>query len=322
MGRERSLATPRLAAEVVRAAVRLLPQTGWQSFRATGPTHIEYRRTRPGAHSIASDTREIDFHYSLPAEYFTRILGSSMTYSCGIFPSASSSLEEAQATKHSLILRKLGVTSESTLLDVGCGWGGLLAHADRTTGCRAIGVTASKGQYDHLRARVASDRIRVLHGDYRQHLPAAGITCAASVGMYEHVGVEQSLRFFRLIRDTLPPGGLFLNQAIVRTKGSARFRKNGFVQRYIFPNAHVLSLSRQVRDIEKAGLSVLSVETFGAHYATTLARWSENLRANWDECARLVGEPVVRAWLMYLEGSRHRFETGVVDLAQVLVHRR
>jgi len=319
---ERKLVNSRLAVEVVGSALRLLPQVGLKVIRATGPTDTEYSRFRPGTHSIASDLREIDFHYSLPPDYYSRILGPSMTYSCAVFPDNKSTLEQAQNNKHKIIANKLRLSPESSVLDIGCGWGGFLEYVNREIGCPTVGITASQGQYNYLNNQ--KDRIGglILHGDYRQHLPTANVSHAVSIGMYEHVGAKNSLEFFSCVNSTLPSHGLFLNQAIVRSRGNAQFRKNGFIQRYIFPNAHVLSLSRQLLDIEKAGFSVISIETFGSHYADTLTMWNANLRKNWDDCVKLVGEATARAWIMYLEGSRFRFEAGIVDLAQVLVQKQ
>lgn len=321
---ENVIGGPKLAVAVIQSACRILSHIGTKPIRSAGPTNAEYRKLRPGAHTISSDMQEIDFHYSLPDMYYSLILGSSMTYSCGIYPQASSPLQEAQANKHAIIARKLEISDSSNVLDIGCGWGGFIAHLDENFRCTSTGITASSGQYTYIKRRYGSHeagRHRVLHGDYRKLLPISGITCIASVGMYEHVGINQSSEYFDRIRHTLPPGGLLLNQAIVRTRGDARFKSNGFIQRYIFPNAHVLSLSRQLQDIERAGLSVISIETFGEHYARTLSDWRSNLQSNWEKCIGLVGEQTVRAWLMYLEGSKDRFENRVVDLAQVLVRR-
>ena len=320
-GLENALTSPKLAMRLVETALRLLPKTGPGVLGQTGPTSIEFRG-RPGRHSVKADQREIDFHYSLPARYYSHVLGSSMTYSCGIFPNAVATLDQAQSNKHSIVERKLGLTTDSLLLDVGCGWGGLLAHAASHVGCRTIGVTASSGQYTFLASRVDGRRTMILYGDYRDVLPVRGVTSVASIGMYEHVGAAQSLEFFRRIRRTLPAGGRFLNQAIVHCTKSSKFRRNGFTQRYIFPNAHVLSLSHQLRDIQRAGMSVLAVETYGSHYASTLAHWRSNLEVNWHDCVALVGEPTARAWRLYLAGAMNRFESGVVDVAQVLIEKR
>jgi cyclopropane-fatty-acyl-phospholipid synthase len=176
-------------------------------------------------------------------------------------------------------------------------------------------------QSEAARARL-DDRIAIYHGDYRQVLPRPA-THVVSIGMYEHVGVKQSPVFFNLVRDSLPPGGRYLNQAIVRReRWRSRFRRNSFAQRYIFPNAQLRPISAQLKDLDRAGFRVLDVETFGPSYARTLRAWSRNLEDMRPACASLVGEPRVRAWEMYLAGARARFEQGHLDLAQVLAERR
>nr|WP_269204469.1 cyclopropane-fatty-acyl-phospholipid synthase family protein [Motilibacter deserti] len=321
MPREHVLRSPRLAVALVSTATHVVKAEGLGVLRATGAAPNEYKSARPGTHSIEADASELDFHYGMSPEFYRRVLGASMTYSCAIFPTEDASLEQAQDFKHSLVAAKLELDASSHVLDLGCGWGGFLEYVSRTVDCSSSGVTASATQYRHLQGSLDSESARILFGDYRRVLPLEGVTCGTSIGMYEHVGRRNSLQFFELVRQTLPPRGLFLNQSIVRRTGSEKFRRNGFTERFIFPNGHVFSLSEQIRDIERAGMRVLHVETFGEHYARTLSHWRKNLEMNWKECVRLAGEPTVRAWRMYLEGAKYRFDTGVADLAQVLIQR-
>ncbi len=315
---ERIARAPRLAAALLTTGLRVLLATGFRKVFATGPAKTEFRGQRPGRHSVDSDRAEIDFHYSLPPEFYTSVLGPSMTYSCAIFPEHHDSLEVAQGNKHALIERKLELTASDVLLDIGCGWGGLLNHAKHHIGCAVVGVTTARGQFEFLQD-FASAGIQVHLSDYRRMPPVDGVTKVASVGMYEHVGRENSPEFFRCVYDVLPPGGLFLNQSITRLRGDENFRRGGFIERYIFPNANVLPLDVQLADARAAGFTVCSVEHFGEHYTRTLKAWRQNLRNHWDECREIVDETILRAWLIYLSGSIARFQNRVVDLAQVLV---
>jgi cyclopropane-fatty-acyl-phospholipid synthase len=307
----------RLARALVTTGLRVLRTTGIGKVFATGPAATEFRGHQPGTHSMESDRQEIDFHYSLPPEFYVRVLGPSMTYSCAIFPTNHDVLEIAQSNKHALIERKLALTESDVLVDIGCGWGGLLNHAKHNIGCEVVGITAARGQFEFLQEFQPAG-IQVHLSDYRQMPQIDGVTKVASVGMYEHVGRANSPEFFRRVWDLLPTGGLFLNQSIVRRRGNENFRRGGFIERYIFPNANVLPLEVQLTDMRDTGFVVLSVEHFGEHYVRTLKAWRQNLRNHWDECREIVNESILRAWLIYLSGSITRFQNGVVDLAQVL----
>jgi cyclopropane-fatty-acyl-phospholipid synthase len=315
---EQILFKPKLVLDVLVAALLMAPKLGLSELAAARhPTDIEYRGLRPGSHSISQDTKAAEFHYGLSSDFYRLLLGPSMTYSCAVFGAdGADSLDRAQARKHDIIARKLGLVEGATLLDVGCGWGSLLEHMSRKYGVRGIGITASAAQWRF--AKTGTGDVEILPGDYRDILPRTA-TAAVSVGMYEHVGEKHSPYFFELIRRSLPAGSRYLNQAIVRKEAHRRkFRTNGFVQRYIFPNAQLLPLSRQLRDLDLAGFRVLSVETFANDYVRTLRCWLNNLMASWGECTDLVGEPRVRAWRIYLEGALARFEQGDIDVAQVL----
>jgi len=324
--RESALRDPATIAAVAFATLRIAPTLRYRDFKAAGPTSIEYRGLHPGLHSIASDIRETDYHYGLSADFYRRLLGPSLTYSGGIFLSEFDSLENAQDRKHDMICQKLQLNEGSVILDIGCGWGSFLAYARKQYGCKGIGITASRAQYEEAKRRVVTPLrpvTEILCGDYRQILPVSRATAAASIGMYEHVGERNSAKFFSLIRRCVPTGSYYLNQSMVSHEGSPRrFRENSFVQRYIFPNGQILPLPKQLRDFERSGFRVLSVETFGESYAATIAQWLRNLELNWEACVALEGKPRVRAWQIYLTGSLTRFENRSIDLAQVLVEAR
>lgn len=323
---EHELQDPRLIFAALSAILRIAPTLRLKDLRATGPTAIEFRQRHPGTHTIDQDKKEADFHYGLSPEFYRYLLGPTLTYSGAIFASGTDTLDEAQDNKHRLIAGKLQLDDTSVVLDVGCGWGSFITYAVRHHGCHAIGVTAAQSQYarlQHLLASEACPAIKAIYGDYREKLPIKGVTAAASIGMYEHVGAQNSIPFFSLIRACLQPGFLYLNQAIImRENGPRRFRRNSFVERYIFPNGQLLPLSRQLRDLQSADFQVISVHRYGDSYALTIRQWLKNLEANWEACARLEGEQRVRAWYIYLMGSMARFERRDIDLVQVTARAR
>ncbi|MFB9691297.1 class I SAM-dependent methyltransferase [Amycolatopsis plumensis] len=321
---EADLHHPAVAAGLLTTALRVTARRGFRDLATAGATASEYRAARPGRHTVGRDRAELDFHYGLTADFYALLLGSSMTYSGAMFTKPADSLEAAQDRKHARIGEKLELGAHSTVLDIGCGWGSLLDHAETTFGSRGIGFTASREQYEYASRRFSGrSGVRIEYGDYRQLLPVPGITAAASVGMYEHVGERHSPAFFSLVRRSLRPGARYLNQAITRREsGPRRLRANAFAQRYVFPNGQLLPLSRQLADLDRAGFRVLSTESFGESYARTTGAWLDNLERNWDACVAAAGLERARAWRAYLAGSRRRFEDGSIDVTQVLAEAR
>jgi len=323
---EDALRDPSMYAVIALALPQVVSKLRYQDFALTGPTDAEYRSRRPGRHSVSSDLSEIDFHYGRELEFFRHVLGPSLTYSCALFSSAGESLEAAQENKHRTICTKLNLGPSSVVLDVGCGWGTFLRHAVGNYHCRGIGITASQAQYLALREPQdpgCTGKIEIRYGDYRQLLPIPGVTAATSIGVYEHIGERNSRRFFGLVRSCLQPGSLYLNQSIVRREGDrTKFRRNGFAQKYIFPNAELLPLARQISDLERSGFRIMSAELYGPSYVKTLQCWIDNLVGNWDKCVQIEGEGRVRGWLMYLTGSLTRFERRSIDVVQVLAEAR
>lgn len=318
------LRAPELLTVALATSIKTAAALGYRELWNAGPTAIEHRTPRPGTHSAKRDLEAADFHYGLTTGFYQRLLGPSMVYSCGIFTAGANTLEDAQNRKHELICDKLRLQEQSHVLDIGCGWGAFLTYAIQRHGCRGTGITASRLQYQEARhISELPETARILYGDYRSVLPLQNLTAAASIGMYEHVGASRSREFFGLVRDSLPAGSRYLNQSITRPEGKSRkIRRNSFVQRYIFPGGQLSTLSTQLRDLEAANFRIISVETFGDSYASTLRHWIRNLTSDWDGCARLETEARVRAWYMYLTGALTRFEDQTIDLAQVLVEAR
>jgi cyclopropane-fatty-acyl-phospholipid synthase len=273
-------------------------------------------------HSIRRDKVAVSHHYDVGNEFYSLVLGPSMTYSCARFVDAGMSLEDAQAAKHELICRKLGLHEHpgARLLDVGCGWGSMAIHAATEHGARVVGVTISDEQAAEARRRVeaagVSDRVEIRIEDYRR-VTDGPFDAISSVGMAEHVGHSKMDDYFGILHSLLRPGGRMLNHAI-STVGGSRLRRRGFVYRYVFPDGELLDVGATVMSMERAGFEVRDVENLREHYAATLRMWVANLERNWDRVVELVGEGRARVWLLYMSGSINGFDSNNNAIHQVL----
>jgi cyclopropane-fatty-acyl-phospholipid synthase len=284
-------------------------------------------------HSVARDRDAVRHHYDVSDDLYRLFLDDAMVYSCAYFASGHESLEEAQRAKLDLVCRKLRLGRGERLLDVGCGWGALLAHAKEAYGADATGITVSQNQLDEVRRRVAGlrggGRAEVLAADYRT-LPADRIfDKVASVGMMEHVGRAHLDAYFGAIEQRLVPGGLFLNHAIADASSGAttipwagRGRDGGFIDRYIFPDGDLVPLGQVVAAAEKAGFEVRDVESLREHYAETLEVWLSRLEARFAEAERTVGLRRARAYRLYLASSAAAFRVGRISVYQLLLAKR
>jgi cyclopropane-fatty-acyl-phospholipid synthase len=258
-------------------------------------------------------------HYDVSNEFFQLFLGEAMTYSCAIFSRGAQTLEEAQDAKLELVCTKLGLKPGERVLDVGCGWGSFAIHAATMHGARVLGITLSEPQAElarrHVAARDLSDRVEIRVADYRE-LDAEPFDAIASIGMVEHVGENQIDVYAERLAALLKPGGRLLNHGIARLRHSDP-EAGAFSERYVFPDAAPLHLSRIVFALERAGFVTDHVEGFAPDYATTLRHWAERLDANLDTALRLAGPERVRVWRLYLRAARRGFESGFTSVYQV-----
>jgi cyclopropane-fatty-acyl-phospholipid synthase len=303
----------RLAAAAIRAgALRSLPRPPAAELRPRG------RR-----HSRARDKRAVTHHYDVSNEFFRLFLGESMTYSCAIFSRGAQTLEEAQATKLDLVCTKLGLRAGDRVLDVGCGWGSFALHAAREHGARVTGITLSAEQATLAQKRVRDagleDQVEIRLQDYRD-LGGEQFDAISSIGMVEHVGNANVDAYTTLLTSVLRPGGRLLNHGIARLRVGDP-EAGPFSERFVFPDAAPLHLSRVLVAVEQAGLEPTHVEGFRMDYARTLQEWTRNLHDNWDEATRLVGAERMRIWRLYLRAARRGFETGFTSVFQVLCQR-
>lgn len=276
-------------------------------------------------HSKARDRASISYHYDQPVEFFRPWLGSTLAYSCAYFRSPQDSLDLAQWQKLELICQKLRLQPLERFLDVGCGWGSLVLRAAGKYHAHAHGITLSRIQAQVTQERIKNaelcQRSSVELRDYRDcnHL-AESFDKIASVGMFEHVGLKNLPEYFRTIRGLLRPGGTFLNHGIARSPLSP-VHKNSFIDRYVFPDGHLVTLSEAMRAAEDAGLEVRDVENLREHYELTLRRWVEGLRQNEQALRNQVSDTTYRIWLLYMAGSAAAFRRGDIAVYQVLLSR-
>jgi cyclopropane-fatty-acyl-phospholipid synthase len=305
----------RSAVEVVAAARRL------QLVGRPLPPPPEEARLHGGRHSERRDAEAISHHYDVGNEFYALVLGPSMTYSCARFVSADTDLTAAQAAKHELVCRKLGLPDRpgARLLDVGCGWGSMAIHAATHHDVSVVGITISEPQADEARKRVAAagvaDRVEIRLQDYRR-LGGEQFDAISSIGMAEHVGREKIDRYFEILHEALTPRGRLLNHAISSVGGS-RISPRSFIGRYVFPDGHLLDVGDSVQAMERAGFEVRDVESLREHYTRTLRSWVHNLEEHWDEAVVLVGPRRARVWRLYMAGSAVSFAAGSINVHQV-----
>jgi cyclopropane-fatty-acyl-phospholipid synthase len=296
-------------------------------FRAAlvrAPKPPQEVRLRGRRHSKARDARAIAHHYDVSNRFYEMVLGPSMAYTCAVFPRDGATLEDAQAEKFDLVCRKLALRPGMRLLDVGCGWGGMVLHAAREYGVTALGVTLSRAQAEWASKAIAeagiADRAEVRHLDYRDapNVPG-GYDAISSIGLTEHIGRAQLPAYFGVLFRKLRLGGRLLNHAIMRTNTTqpARFER-GFINRYVFPDGELHGVGHVISVMQNNGFEIRHEENLREHYARTLAGWCANLDANWDEAVREVGAPTARVWRLYMAGSRLAFERRHIELHQVL----
>ncbi|HQU01768.1 MAG TPA: cyclopropane-fatty-acyl-phospholipid synthase family protein, partial [Acetobacteraceae bacterium] len=272
--------------------------------------------------------RNIALHYDLSGRLYSLFLDRDRQYSCGYFPRGDESIDEAQAAKKRHIAAKLKLDRPNlTVLDIGCGWGGMALTLARDYGAIVTGITLSAEQLDEARARAAaeglSDRVTFELLDYRAM--DRQFDRIVSVGMFEHVGRAQLKGYFSKLRRLLRPGGLVLNHGI--TAGGIDNPELGsgmgeFIEKYIFPGGELTHISNVLATLTDGGLEDLDVENLRPHYARTLWAWSDALEARLPEARVILGEEQgersLRAYRMYLAGCAMGFEHGWVALHQVL----
>jgi len=336
LGLGRAYVSGELEVDDIEAVIELLD--GWQppaldaadrralllgAVRAAGltlPPSRPQAELRPSGrrHSKERDARAVRHHYDVSNEFFELFLGETMVYSCAIFSRGATTLKQAQEEKLETVARKLELKEGDRVLDVGCGWGGFPLWAATKHGASVVGITLSPPQAEKARQRAeeagVADRVEIRVMDYRD-LAGEQFDAIASIGMVEHVGASQIEVYAQTLARMLKPGGRLLNHGITRLRHTDS-EAGAFSERYVFPDAAPLHLSRNLLALERAGFVTHHVEDFAPDYAETLRHWARNLDDNLEQAIRLAGAERVRVWRLYLRAARNGFESGFTSIYQ------
>lgn len=276
-----------------------------------------------GIHTKGRDREAVMFHYDLSNDFYKLWLDAEMVYSCGYFRSAHQTVDQAQQQKLDYICRKLRLKAGERLLDIGCGWGGLVMHAAREYGVQAIGITLSEQQralaQEGIEKAGLSARCEVRLLDYRDAAQLSEFDKVVSVGMVEHVGEHNLPEYFRTAYHLLKPGGVFLNHGIARAGNREKPEEPTFTDVYVFPDGELVPIATTLRHAENTGFEVRDVEDLREHYFLTLCKWLGRLEAHADEARAMIGEVKYRTWRLYLAGSAYYFQRGKLCLYQSLL---
>lgn len=294
------------------------------------PDHV---REVASKYASGRDDKElIAFHYDVSNDFYALFLDPEMVYSSAYFPSPEASLAQAQQLKLDRICRKLQLKPGDKLLDIGCGWGGLICHAAKHYGVTAYGVTLSERQLEWCNAKIAreglADHVTVALRDYRSIEPKREYDAVAQIEMFEHVGLDNHDRHFIQMRDLMKPGGRYLHQASVRraTPDLADFRKEtpymAIIRRFIFPGGDMDHIGMTATNLERHQFEIHDIEPMRMHFHLTLRHWVENLWARREEASALVGWERTRLWLLYMSMCAKSFERGVINVFQTVATKR
>lgn len=277
---------------------------------------------------LAATKKEIAEHYDRGNDWFASFLGPRMIYTSAVFEGLDQSLEVAQDNKMKLLCDKLMVGKGETLLDIGCGWGTLVRYSAKHYGAKSVGVTLSvegaKYCRDQAKAEGLDGKADVMCMDYREIPKELKFNKIVSVEMAEHVGLKNFPVYLQSIRNMLDDDGLFLMQVAGLRQGSNWEDINWglFMSRYIFPGADASTpLHWYVRQLEKAGFEVRSVETIGRHYSHTLNRWYDNFQKNRGDMENTYGGYLCRLWDFFLSWSVVAAGQGSATCYQILVNK-
>ncbi len=299
---------------------------GWDLLHIPGerkinPATRQAARVRGRRHSAERDRQAVTYHYDVSNDFYALFLDKNMMYSCAYFENGDEDLDTAQERKLDYLCRKLRLKPGERLLDIGCGWGGLVIHAAKHYGVEALGITLSQPQADLANERIRQagleKRCRVEVRDYR-HVDGK-FDKLVSVGMFEHVGEKLLPIYFQKAWDLLEEGGVFLNHGIARDANIPWNRGATFNNRYVFPDGELEPIYLTLREAERVGFDVRDVENLREHYALTLRHWVHNLEMHHKKALEYVDETTYRVWRLFMSGSAYGFEDGRLKLFQTLL---
>ena len=283
--------------------------------------HRAQLRGKP--HTVQRDKAAVAFHYNVSNEFFGLWLDRLMIYSCAYLKDESTTLDEAQRRKLEHICRKLNLQRGECLLDIGCGWGGMIIYAAKNFGVKATGITLSEEQLKYAQKRICEagleDQCKVELRDYRELEGREQYDKLVSVGMVEHVGKSMLSTYFRQAYSLLKPGGTFLSHGIGCIYDGTPSTNSGFVDKHVFPDGELASIHEMLQAAEINHFEVRDVENLREHYARTLRMWVQRLESNHEKALKMVDEKTYRVWRIYMAGSAYGFRSGSLDLYQSLL---
>jgi len=275
------------------------------------------------AHSLATRNtlrrapQNIERHYDLGDEFYQLFLDQTLTYSCGYFTSESDSLEQAQLNKYEHICRKLALQPGEKLVDIGCGWGGMLIYAAQKYGIKGLGNTLSRNQCECAKRKIKQlglqNQIEVVLKDYREI--TGKYDKLVSIGMFEHVGKAFIPLFMYKVSQLLKKGGIGLLHTIGKNTESP---SDPWIMKYIFPGGYIPRLAEIVCEMGRSGFPIMDVENLRFHYGHTLDCWADNYEKNVDKIRCMFDESFVRMWRLYLHACSAGFKYGSSRLYQIL----
>ena len=261
-------------------------------------------------------------HYDLDRRLYSLFLDKDLQYSCAYFETPDIGIDEAQAAKKRHLAAKLRLEPGMRVLDIGCGYGGLGLYLAETHGVEVTGITLSTEQLavanERAKERGLADRAKFLLEDYREI--GGRFDRIVSVGMFEHVGLDNYPTFFKHCFDLLSDDGIMVLHSVGRIHGPVH--TNSWVEKYIFPGGASPSLSEAAPVIEKSGFVLSDLEVLRLHYAETLKAWRTRFMARRDEAKALYDERFCRMWEFYLAGfeAAFRYDDLVVFQFQLAKH--
>lgn len=269
----------------------------------------------------------ISFHYDVSNDFYSLWLDPQMVYSCAYYEEADQSLDLAQQNKLDHICRKLRLQPGERLLDIGCGWGALICWAAENYDVKAHGITLSRNQFEYtqnmIKSRGLERAVSVELLDYRDLKGEARYDKLVSVGMFEHVGLKNLPTYFDIANRMLKPGGLFLNHGITTDEsGWKKTIATEFINRYVFPDGQLETISTVQQNMENADFEIHDVEGLRLHYALTLREWVSRLEQRREEALNHVSDSVYRIWRLYMAACALQFEEGGTGIYQILASKR
>jgi cyclopropane-fatty-acyl-phospholipid synthase len=285
---------------------------------------------RPSDGTPAENKKNIAYHYDVSNAFYALWLDREMVYTCGYFTDWNNDIDRVQQDKLEMICRKLRLKPGETLLDIGCGWGALSCYAAQNYGVTAYAVTLSEQQVAYGQEKIKrlglGERVRMEVRDYST--VEGTFDKVASIGLHEHIGIDNYSKYYQTVQRVLKPDGLFLHHAITRPakRDGQGFRRKrpefALLTKYIFPGGELDNIGNTVAMMERNGFEVHDVEGWREHYQRTCRQWHDRLLANYEASVREVGSVKTRMWLVYLAACSIAFERNTVGLYQTLASKR